>query len=116
MLVVDMEFYLFLPVVHEPLLRLELHYEQVLLSWATLIARGHSFVDKFSCKQMDNQSEHDVLVYTTTSRQEEALRKVYEEGWAMIEGAQSHGREDHVCNSRQLQVSSISSGKDKTRL
>jgi hypothetical protein len=65
---------------------------------------------------MDNHSENDVLMYTTASRQEEALRKVYEAGWATIEGAQSHGRKYHVCNSRQLQASSIAFGKDKTRL
>jgi len=78
-----------LPVMHEPLVGLNLHQEQVPLSLATLITRGYSSIKSryiiLDANRRTINEEDDVLLYATR-RQEEALRIVYEAGRGMIEG------------------------------
>ena len=82
---------------HEPLVGLDSHYEQVPLSLATLIARGYSsIVSKYVNLAANRRTIKRSMTscYTTTRRQGEALRIVYEAGRGTVEGAELHCRDD----------------------
>jgi hypothetical protein len=62
-----------LPAMHEPLLGVDLHYEQVLLSTVTLIAHGNSSVVSRYINITANRWAIKATM-TTTRRQEKSIR------------------------------------------